>query len=282
MIQEIQLMYRMGPTEQLKLWLNQTDLALTYRMQRYYSYLYRAREQHVATIRTQLTQLHAQEQKLIDYAAELSALQATQQQESLLLQKNQQQQKIVLAALETDINDKTQTRDALLADQKALESLLKELTIGETKRVPEAQAVPQPVLGGFAQQKNRLTWPLKGVMIREFGQPRAGGLTWEGVFIQAAAQTPIYAVYPGRVIYAERLRGFGLLLIIDHGDNYMSLYGNNQTLYRKTGDVVAAGQQIAAAGIGSEHLPDSGLYFEIRLAGQPQNPAQWLLTAPPR
>jgi septal ring factor EnvC (AmiA/AmiB activator) len=282
LLDELRVMYRMGPVDRLKLWLNQTDPATAYRLHRYFTYIYQAREQHMQTLRVELNTLHQQEQQLVAHSKQLDMLRAAQEQETRLLQTNQAQQKQVLAALETDISSDTQARDELLADQKALEQLILQLAATPTPALPAGEregSRSQPVTiagGNFSQQKKRLAWPLAGTLLYRFGEARAGGVKWQGIFIQGSKQLPVKAVYPGQVIYADTLRGFGLLLILDHGDNYMSLYGNNQSLYKKVGETVTMGEQIAAAGSGGEHLPYPGLYFEIRRAGEPQDPTFWL------
>lgn len=117
--------------------------------------------------------------------------------------------------------------------------------------------------------------PIAGRVTNRFGSARSSGkLRWNGVFIEAEPGTPVTAVHYGRVVFSDWLRGFGLLLIVDHGDGYMSLYGHNEVLYRETGDWVTAGETIATVGdTGGQNR--SGLYFEIRHAGKPTDPQHW-------
>lgn len=127
----------------------------------------------------------------------------------------------------------------------------------------------------FGQLRGKLHWPIRGELTGRFGAPKADGVTqWKGVFIRAA-NGEVKAVAPGRVVYADWLRGFGNLLIVDHGDGYMSIYGNNEALYKAPGAEVKTGDTIASVGA-SGGAPDSGLYFEIRRHGQPLDPAKWV------
>ncbi|MGC3964271.1 MAG: peptidoglycan DD-metalloendopeptidase family protein [Rhodocyclaceae bacterium] len=128
----------------------------------------------------------------------------------------------------------------------------------------------------FGRLKGRLHWPVKGELTGRFGAPRAGGGTsWRGVFIRSAQGTEVHAVAGGTVAYADWLRGFGNLIIIDHGDGYMTIYGNNESLYKTPGQVVKTGETIASVGA-SGGAEESGLYFEIRYRGEPSDPARWV------
>nr|WP_242533483.1 peptidoglycan DD-metalloendopeptidase family protein [Niveibacterium umoris] len=146
-----------------------------------------------------------------------------------------------------------------------------EPVIGKADEAADA-SIPEVAFGTL---KGRLKWPVRGELVGRFGAPRAdGGTQWKGVFIRAGAGD-VRAVAAGRVVYADWLRGFGNLVIVDHGDGYMTVYGNNEALYKPAGSQVKAGDPIASIGAsgGSE---ESGLYFEIRHHGQAQDPAKWV------
>lgn len=128
--------------------------------------------------------------------------------------------------------------------------------------------------GGFVRQKGNLRLPVRGAVAGRFGSPRDGGGTWRGVFIKAGAGSDVKAVASGRVVFAEWMRGFGNLLIVDHGDSYLSIYGNNDSLLKQVGQGVKGGETVATVG-NSGGNPDSGLYFEIRHQGQPVDPMKW-------
>ena len=147
-----------------------------------------------------------------------------------------------------------------------------EPVIGKVREVPETT----PGSTNFAQLRGKLNFPVAGELLGKFGAPRAGqGTTWRGVFIRAPSGVEVRAVCDGAVIYSDWLRGYGNLLIVDHGGGYLSIYGNNDALYKETGDAVRTGEAIASVGTsGSE--PESGLYFEIRHQGQAIDPMQWV------
>ncbi|MEP7371060.1 MAG: peptidoglycan DD-metalloendopeptidase family protein, partial [Nitrosospira sp.] len=128
----------------------------------------------------------------------------------------------------------------------------------------------------FSSLKGRLSLPVRGELANRFGSPRAdGGITWKGLFIRSATGGDVKAIAGGRVVFADWLRGFGNLMIVDHGSSYMSLYGNNETVHKKVGDSVRGGDTIATVG-NSGGNPESGLYFELRHQGKPFDPLNWV------
>ncbi|MGB4226990.1 MAG: peptidoglycan DD-metalloendopeptidase family protein, partial [Candidatus Dechloromonas phosphoritropha] len=127
---------------------------------------------------------------------------------------------------------------------------------------------------GFARQKGSLRFPVRGAVAGRFGSARDGGGTWRGLFIKADTGSDVKAVAGGRVVFAEWMRGFGNLLIVDHGDSYLSIYGNNDSLLKQVGQGVKGGETVATVG-NSGGNPESGLYFEIRHKGQPVDPMKW-------
>jgi septal ring factor EnvC (AmiA/AmiB activator) len=147
-----------------------------------------------------------------------------------------------------------------------------EPVVGEAR----SAAAPTPTGVGFAQLRGQLGSPVRGELVGRFGAPRAqGGTTWKGIFIRAANGSEVRAVAAGEVVFSDWLRGYGNLLIIDHGNGYLSVYGNNDALLKETGARVAGGDAIASVGA-SGGAPESGLYFEIRHQGRPLNPMQWV------
>jgi len=132
----------------------------------------------------------------------------------------------------------------------------------------------------FAKLKRKLPWPVAGKLAAGFGDRReVGDLRWRGAFIAASANRDVRAVAHGRVVFADWLRGFGLLIIVDHGDEYMTLYGHNQALYKAVGERVAPGDVVASVG-DTGGMDRSGVYFELRHKGEPQNPQNWCAGTP--
>jgi septal ring factor EnvC (AmiA/AmiB activator) len=134
------------------------------------------------------------------------------------------------------------------------------------------------VNGVFSALRGKLRLPVAGQIVSRYGSARAeGGAAWKGLFIRAAAGEPIHAVADGKIVFAEWLRGFGNLLIIDHGNDFLSVYANNESLLGAVGATVTAGQSIATVG-NSGGYPEPGLYFELRYRGQAFDPLKWIGT----
>jgi septal ring factor EnvC (AmiA/AmiB activator) len=139
-------------------------------------------------------------------------------------------------------------------------------------RLPDASTDGNP----FSALKGRLSLPVRGELANRFGSPRAdGGIIWKGLFIRSISGEEVKAIASGRVVFADWLRGFGNLMIVDHGSSYMSLYGNNETNHKRAGDAVRGGDTIATVG-NSGGNPESGLYFELRHQGKPFDPLNWV------
>ena len=181
------------------------------------------------------------------------------------LESQRVERRVLIANLEEEFEDRENRRHRLLNDRQRLQKLL-------------AQIQRRATSGGedFVARKGRLPWPLQGQLTGRFGQTRAdSGTRWEGVLLRAALGSPVIAVHGGRVVFADWLRGFGLLLILEHGGGYMTLYGHADQLTKKVDDAVEAGEVVAHAGQ-SGGLGASGIYFELRTKGQPQDPLPWL------
>jgi septal ring factor EnvC (AmiA/AmiB activator) len=176
----------------------------------------------------------------------------------------------VLASISAQTKTGAERLARLRRQQSDLESLLAQLRRA-TASLPPENFGNSP----FARLRGKLPRPVAGKIIESYGQVRAGGLKWQGDLFATQRDAPVHAVSQGRVVYADWLAGLGLLIIIDHGDGYMSLYGHNDRLYESVGQHVTAGQTIAQAGdSGGSARPE--LYFEIRKGGKPLDPRPWL------
>jgi septal ring factor EnvC (AmiA/AmiB activator) len=260
--------HAIGNTERLRLLLSQQDPARLGRILVYYRYLSKAKAERIARVLEDLEQLRTAESELETNTARLEELASRQSLESERLEAARQERAAVVARLDAGIRDRRAEAGRLDAEAKTLEALIAELQRA-LEDIPGTDREP------FRSRKGRLSWPIAGKLISDFGQPRAdGSLRWNGILVGATPGRDVRAVYYGRVAYADWLPGMGLLMVIEHGDGYMSLYGHNETLYRQVGDWVEPGDVIAGAG-------DSGgrdrvaLYFEIRRGGQPENPHRW-------
>ncbi|MBK7251692.1 MAG: peptidoglycan DD-metalloendopeptidase family protein [Gammaproteobacteria bacterium] len=264
---QIRAAYLIGREEPLRLLLNQRDPARAGRMFTYYGYFGRARaaqiariEEHVAALAQLDRELEAEEQRMAE-------LEGRQRQELGRLEQARAQRSTVLASLDAESRSRTLQLERLKREQGALEALLRELRRALERLPPEAG-------GAFAKLRGRLAWPVSGRILASFGESRAGGLRWQGMLLGVERGVPVRAIYQGRVAYADWLPGLGLLVIVDHGQGYLSLYGHNEQLYRKVGERVATGDTLAAAGdSGGRSRPE--LYFEIRSGSRPVDPRPW-------
>ena len=146
-----------------------------------------------------------------------------------------------------------------------------------SKTAPESEPEPPTVSdgSGFASMKGKLKLPVKGELMASFGARRADGPNWKGLFITAAEGAEVKAIAAGEIIFADWMRGFGNLLVVDHGGQYMTIYGNNQSLLKRPGDKLKAGEVIATVG-NSGGNEQSGLYFEMRYQGRAIDPSSWM------
>ena len=258
--------HRHAGNDFFKVLLNETDPTAFERMIRYHGYFSRARLDAVEQYRGMLAALAENEGATRDHQAALVEQQGELAQRRETLVARRERREGLIAELSTEVSDREARRRGLAEDRKRLEALLAELR----RRAREAEATR------FVESKGRLNWPVAGRIVRHFGQPRAGGrLQWEGVYFEARPGAEVTAIHGGRVVFADWLRGFGLLAIVDHGDGHMSLYGNADVLFKEVGDWVEGGEPIAAAGR-SGGQPESGLYLEVRANGRPTNPVAWL------
>lgn len=269
LVRQLRSAYAMGRQERLKILLNQQDPAIVSRVLVYYDYFNRARTAQIEQIDQVLKDLRQTETVIQEEQQRLSALQRNELAEQAQLQQNQQSRQAVVAALGSDIQGKGEQLQALKQDAQQLQQLLDRLQL-ELVSLPLLDAGREPI----EQRKGRLDWPTKGRLKALFGTAKGGNLNWDGVLIAAAEGSVVQAVHHGRVAFADWLRGFGLLLIIDHGAGYMTLYGHNQSLFKETGEWVEAGEAVSLVG-NSGGQSDAGVYFGIRYNGKAVNPKRW-------
>ncbi len=263
--------YALGFRQSLRTLLNQSDAAQLSRTLAYYAYLNRYRSRRLRAFSAALQTLRAQQKTFAEETQRLARLAERQRETRKRLRQAQHARTQFLRMLEESISDHSVQLVSLQQDTEALRALLKKLE-------PQAAILPEVNIDreSLAKRRGQLPWPLPAVRIlKRFGQRKAqSGQRWDGVLLGAREGTEVRAIHPGRVVYADWLRGFGLLLILEHEDGYMSLYGHNQTLFKETGEWVDAGELIALSGAsGGQTYP--GLYFALRHHGKPLNPARW-------
>lgn len=266
---ELKVAYLNGRDERLKLLLNQQDPAKLGRMLAYYGYFGQARAERINAIRDHVAHLELLAERIADEARRLDGIEAARRAEVERLAQARDRRSQTLASLQSQIKSRGDQLARLERDAKTLERLVEQL-----RRAMEDFPVlaQQP----FERVKGKLPWPAKGKLLARFGQLRAGGpLRWQGLLIDTQRGAQVRAPFHGRVVYADWLPGMGLLLVLDHGNGYMSLYGHNEQLFKAVGERVAPGDVMAAAGDSGGNA-NAGLYMEIRKGGQPQDPLLWL------
>lgn len=276
--------YLSGQPEPLRVMLNRQDPNDIARQIHYLSYVSHARADLIAALRRDLTDLDRLARETKDQARALSRLQSEQAEQQRRLEQQRRGRAEVLRQASDQIARQRKQMSSLRRNEQRLAKLVESLA-RELARPPAGQArlrngqLPGPrteAAGSFHQLKGRLRLPVIGALANRYGTPRAdSGLSWKGLFIAARQGEEVFAVAAGRVVFADWLRGFGNLLIIDHGGGYMSLYANNEALFRQVGEMVKAGDPIAAVGATGGN-PETGLYFELRFQGKPFDPLAWV------
>lgn len=269
--EQLRAAHRFGRQPALRLLLRQDNPGTLARALGYYGYFNRARLGAIEEARTLMSELARVTEDTEAAREELAAARAGLEDQRVALEEARAERRRVLERLKASIADKGDELERLQASRERLQELLDELgnVLGD---IPAAPLEEEP----FHTQRNALSWPTGGELRARYGSSRASGRTrWQGVVINAEAGDPVRAVYHGRVVFADWLEGFGQLLIVDHKDGWLSLYGYNRQLLRTTGDWVAPGETIARAGAsGGQREP--GVYFEIRQQGDPVDPMDWL------
>ena len=272
---ELQVAYMAGRQQRIKLLLSQEEPAAIGRMLVYHGYFARARGEHIQLLQASLQQLQDIEMALDEQQTETARLRQQQADKSASLVEQQDSRRQVMAQLQAQMQSRTTQLGTLQQDQQRLQKLVQSLTLA-------LQEIPQDdtQYTSLRQLKGKLRWPVAGRITRSFGAKEAqGSLQTRGVQIATQTGVDVQAIARGRVAFSDWLRGFGLLLILDHGEGYMSLYGQNRSLYKEMGEWVERGETIAAAG-DSGGQSAAGLYLELRKNGKPFNPAPWFKGKP--
>ena len=270
---QVRSAYMSGSQEKIKLLLNQRDPAQLGRMMAYYRYFNDYRSDNITVVTQRIRELAALQSEVAAEEARLADLARIRGAELEKLASAQQERQTLLAALKDRMAAEGREIERLAAQEKDLARLIAELT-SILSDYPITSEEP------FSEHRGRLTWPVAGTLLRDFGQPRVGGqLKWNGVVLAAPRGREVRSVYHGRVAFSDWLAGMGLLVIVDHGEGYMTLYGYNETILKNAGDWVAPGDVIATVG-DSGGQTEAGLYFEIRQGTRPLNPRRWVTRRP--
>jgi septal ring factor EnvC (AmiA/AmiB activator) len=267
--QHIRAAARMGATSPLKVMLNQEDPNSVARVARYFGYFAEARLESTRALEATLAELADSEVQLQEETKALAAQRELARVQRDELQEKRSDARAIVARYTAEFDSIDTRLSQLRANEQDLIDLLESLRASIFDIGQPNEVVP------FASRKGQLALPLEGPLIKRFGELRPEGrVKWTGVLIEAELGTPVKAIHYGRVVFADWLRGFGLLMIISHDNGYMSLYGHNQVLLVEPGEWVNPGQIIGETGTsGGQPLPTT--YFEIRAAGQPIDPMLW-------
>lgn len=294
--------YLLGNPDALHLLLNGDDPSQMARDLYYLSSIGKARSALLKEIEDTLHRKQALATATADRASELAAVEAKQKEQHGKLVSQREQRKLVLEKISAKISDQRREIGNLQRDEKRLSQLIDRLAkIIASRPPPRRESRPQPARpsgpagrspatapeirndstpdsssgGSLAALRGSLRLPVRGVIANRFGSPRQEGSSWKGLFIRASQGSEVKAIAAGRVVFADWMRGFGNLMIVDHGGSYLTIYGNNDALLKQVGDAVRGGDTIASVG-NSGGNPESGLYFEIRHQGQPLDPLKWV------
>jgi septal ring factor EnvC (AmiA/AmiB activator) len=285
----LRLQYQQGAPDRLRLALEGRDAATVARHIAYYEYIQKARADLIVELRRKADQLAALQQDAQARQGELAENESDQARETRALERERTARASVVARISVDIAKGRREIGRLKRDEARLSKLVEEIarTLADkaaksaqaqraqgkrVDRVADASSSAKP----FASLKGRLQLPVIGELMNRYGAQREeSGSTWKGLFIRSVSGETVHAVADGMVVYADWLRGFGNLLILDHGTGYMSLYANNEGLLRKVGESVRGGDPVSTVGA-SGGQADSGLYFELRRDGKPFDPLKWV------
>ncbi|MGH8551566.1 MAG: murein hydrolase activator EnvC family protein [Methylococcales bacterium] len=268
LVRQIRATHAIGKQERLHMILNQEDPSKALRQLTYHDYFNQARVAEIKAFHAVLEQLKTSEQELLAGAERLIRLRMDREAEATSLEESREARNLLLAKLDRDYRDRNSELNHLKEDEHQLRSLIRSVE-------KAAREVPfEPVTRkSFSKLQGRLQWPVKGKLVQSYGSRTASGRS-NGVLIRAREGEPVHVISDGRVVYADWLVRYGLLMIVDHGKGFMTLYAFNQSLYKSVGDTVKSGEQIATVGrSGGRSIP--ALYFEVRKNGKPVNPIEW-------
>lgn len=297
--------YQLGNHAPLKLLLSQDTVADANRALAYHRYLQRERAQRITTLTADLKELEALQAQIAERKQKLQGAQQDQKQQAAALEADRRDRAKTVASLDERFKDQREKEQALGQDAKALETLLANLRAAAARAEAERRAaarraaaekaaaeraarqaaaqgrpppptnVPPAVASAPAPKVGGLGWPLSGNLLARYGGKLPDGRTSSGVLIGAPAGSTVTAVADGTVVFSDWMTGYGMILIVDHGNGYMSLYAHNDTLLKDAGARVSRGDAVAKVG-NSGGQGVTALYFELRRGGQPVNPDSWL------
>lgn len=273
---QLRLAHMTGGSERVRAVFSQKDPAEIGRRLTWLAYLAQSRSAILGSIQASLEALERDLQAVTEQEAALAALEARRREQLAELDGSRQQRADVVAKLDAQVKGQNRQLARARTEAASLERVLRELERAAARARQESRGPERtPAEPAKGKPLGKGKWPVAGQMLADFGQPRAGGqMRWDGVLIAAPAGTEVRTTRAGKVVYADWLPGLGLLLVLDHGGGYLSLYGHNQDLARQVGDRVSAGDVLGRVG-DTGGQPRPALYYEVRRNGRPLNPRQW-------
>lgn len=270
---QLRAAYMLGRNEPLKLLLNQKDPGEASRNLAYYGYFGRQRAEEISKIEANIAEIERLSAEIEAEEAELARLEGEQKARVAELDSAREDRGKALATIQRQASNRTASLRNLQREQSQMEDLIKRLA-------KAAESVPYDPNAPFAKVRGALAWPVAGKVAVTFGQTPAGGIQSSGIEIDAARGAEVRAVHEGRVVFADWLSGRGYLVIVDHGNDYWSLYGHTEQMFKNDAQFVKAGEVIATVGdSGGRKRP--GVYFEIRHKGKPVDPRPWFRSKSP-
>lgn len=257
--------YMSGGNDYAKMLLNQQNTAQVERTLSYYNYLNKARIEQIEELKALMVEIEAVQAELEQSKKHLVALHQEQKSRHQALVDAQKKRKNNISELKAKLDSTKGAINYLKENEKTLVTTLQELEKEKNQTIE---------LIGLQSSKGRLNWPTKGKLAHRFGQRKHSGIDWKGVLISANEGSQVSSIHNGQVVYADWLKGYGWVIVVDHGEGFMSLYGHTQTLLKDVGDTVRKGDIIALVGQ-SGGQANSGLYFELRHKGRAVNPVKW-------
>jgi hypothetical protein len=277
--QQLRATYIAGRDDALKALLNNGDPARTGRLLAYYGYLERARTADFDALVNKSQRLAKTEATVSTETAQLADLEQARRKEALALDSARKTRARALAQLQARIANRSVELKELKSNAAALEDLMKRLRAALTESGGDDFGAIGQGRRAFSELRGKLPWPARGSIAARYGETRVGGMTWNGVLLDTHRGAEVRAPYFGRVAYADWLPGLGLLLVLDHGGGWMSLYGYNGQLLRKVGDRVKPGDLIAQS-LNDSDVGKAQLYFEIRESARAVDPRTFLKGMP--
>jgi murein hydrolase activator len=280
--------YVHGEAGPLRVMLASRDFSSLARDLYYLSYVSRAQSELIRGLRESVNELSQLAQQSRTKAEELAALEAQARDGRSRLEAERAEWQRVLTRLSSQIQSQRRSMQTLQANERRMSDLVERLSRAIRERPAPSPSLPKPTdrndkvpeagdtRGVFSSLRGKLRLPVRGDVVGRFGSPRAeSGVSWKGVFIRGAEGDEVRAVAPGRIVFADWMRGFGNLMIVDHGDTYLTIYGNNESLLRRPGETVRSGDAIATVGRSGGN-ESAGLYFELRHQGRAIDPLAWV------